>query len=178
MPTSNLHVAPYVLEYVHSVQATLALKRPLRLLDVGPGRGKYGYLLREYVDPAMEVDALEAWVPYITDFALGAIYHNVLAGDILEASPTLLARYDVVLMADIIEHLDKGPALDLLDRLPGYVVVSTPRDFFHNPANLPPTETHRSHWTPDDFTINPRFIDLHAHVLDVYAGLLTLLGPK
>ena len=57
-------------------------------------------------------------------------------------------------MVDVIEHLEKIPALDLLARIRGRVVISTPELFFEQGGpgtGLPDSEIHRSHWTLDDF---------------------------
>lgn len=181
MPTSNLAVAPAVLHLVYLALEDAGFPRPgppARILDVGPGRGKYGYLIREFVDPDARVDAVEAWEPYITDFGLEHIYETVLAGDVLELPFTVLGSYDVVLMADVIEHIEKAPALELLDRIPGYVVISTPREFFENPAHLPHTEKHVSHWRLEELKANPRFMDYAANEYRNLGGLLVLLGPK
>lgn len=43
MPMSAYHCLPYVLEL-------LITARPARVLDAGAGFGKYGFLLREYLD--------------------------------------------------------------------------------------------------------------------------------
>lgn len=145
MPTSNLATWPAILNLIE-----LAPEHD-RILDVGPGYGKAGLLLREYLNTKPStVDAVEAWPGYVTD-RMRCIYDDVLVCNVLDLDPKTLASYDLVLMADVIEHIQKPEALKLLDRIPGYVVVSTPMDFFHNGHGLPPTEDHVSHWTLEDF---------------------------
>lgn len=143
MPTSNLALWPAILHLVWE-------KHPARVLDVGPGRGKAAGLLREYVDPAMRVDAVEAWPGYVTD-RLRAAYDEVLVADALTVPSGVLNGYDLVLMVEVVEHMDKTAALDLLGRIRCPVVVCTPAEFFHNGPNLPPTEDHVSLWTVADF---------------------------
>lgn len=146
MPTSSLHVAPQIIHLVHTADPHR------RVLDVGPGWGKYATLLREYLDDPPEViDAVEAWAPYIEDHNLRALYRQVYRADVLDLTDRVLAAYDVVLMVDVIEHLDLGDGFDLLARIPGRVVISTPATFFDNGPGLPPTETHRSLWLPEHF---------------------------
>lgn len=146
MPTSNLAIWPAILHLVHQVQ-------PSVILDVGPGRGKGAMLLREYIGcpPIVRVDAVEAWEPYVTP-RLKAVYDNVYIMDVLEMADHELERYDLVLMVDVIEHIDKPDAIGLLERIPGRVVVCTPEQFFQNPEHKEvPPEKHRSLWTVDDF---------------------------
>lgn len=142
MPTSNLHLAPDVITLVDQAH-------PTTILDVGPGRGKFGVLCREYVPSLGYIAAVEAWAPYVTPM-LYAIYDYVYVKDVRELTDETLAGYDLVLMSEVIEHLPKDEGLALLDRIPGHVVISTPEEFFPS-VDYPPTEKHVSHWTLDDF---------------------------
>ena len=180
MPSSNLAVAPLILHLVWQVRP---LDRPIRVLDVGPGHGKYGVLVREYVDPGAEVWAVEAWEPYVDDFRLRGIYDRVVVADVLSALTgdqdvvEAFAAADVVLLIDVIEHLPKNRALQLLDMIPGWVIVCTPRDFFPNPADLPHTEAHISHWTADDFPAD-RLDYVDAGALDSLGAVVVRLRPR
>ncbi len=175
MPSSNLAVAPSVLNMIWEKRIA---ERPLRILDVGPGWGKYALLIREYVDKDAQITAVEAWEPYIRDHRLWSLYDSVIDGDICDQSEEFLRQFDGVLMIDVIEHIPKEKALALIDKLPGWVIICTPRDFFENPAHLPPTEVHCSHWTLEEFSRRPRF-DTHApHILQDMAGILVRLKPE
>ena len=145
MPSSKLQLAHRVVHMVHQVRPHASI------LDVGPGWGKYGVLLREYLDGIERLEAVEAWEPYVTPM-LRAIYDKVWTDDVLAFSPSSLAQYDVVLMVDVIEHMEKGDALALLARIPGTVVICTPVEFFQNPeADEIPPERHRSVWSVQEF---------------------------
>ncbi len=165
MPTSNLYLTPEVLSLVQTTGAHT-------VLEVGPGHGKYGVLCREYA--AVEhIDAVEAWEPYISDFGLEGIYRRVYKGDACQLPDRVLATYDCVLMVDVIEHIAKDAALVLLDRIPGWVVVCTPQDFFLQPHEVP-TEHHISHWQVADVEHNPRL----EHWRYQMGGFLFRLRPK
>lgn len=140
MPSSLLALAPAVIHMVWETKAK-------RILDVGPGRGKYGLLIREYVGDPERLDAVELEPTYITP-RLTAIYDNVFLGDVCDY---VTYPYDLVLMLDVIEHIEKPKALALLDRLECQVIISTPMEFFENPSDLPDSERHVSHWTSTDF---------------------------
>lgn len=179
MPSSNLAVAPAVLAYMWEIRPP---DRPLKVLDVGPGWGKYAILTREYVDPYAELRAVEAWGPYVTGHRLRSLYDEVLEGNILDAlepGPVadLVDWADVVLIVDVLEHVAKAPALDVLARIPGYVVFSTPRDFFSNGPGLPPTEEHVSHWTVDDFAATGRLHGVDVSLLDI-GGIIGRLNAR
>jgi SAM-dependent methyltransferase len=178
MPSSNLTIAPTVL-------AMLAEVAPRRVLDVGPGHGKYGVLCREYLPTLERLDAIELEGRYVDRFPwLTAIYDRVAVGDICTAAafePEWLAGFDVVLMVDVLEHLTEGAATELLRRIPGRIVIATPRDFFQNPEAGEgwESERHRSLWTSTSIAEaagRPLEVD------DVWAwgigGVVVRVGPK
>lgn len=168
MPTSNLAVWPTILWMAESA-------KPHRtVLDIGPGHGKAAVLLREYLnEPPTRIDACEAWPDYVDQFDLRRLYHAVIEQDATLLTADVLAGYDLVLMVDVIEHMQKDAALELLDRIPGWVVICTPVAFFHNGPNLPPTEEHVSHWTQDDWSAMARC----EHVTEVIGGWVVRLRP-
>lgn len=142
MPTSNLHLAPDVITLIDQAH-------PRTVLDVGPGRGKFGILVREYVPTLDSIEAVEAWEPYVTSL-LQCIYDFVHVQDVRDMPDDRLASFDLVLMSEVIEHMPKEDGLALLDRIPGHVVVTTPEQFFPS-VDYPPTERHVSHWALEDF---------------------------
>ncbi len=174
MPTSSLGVWPRLIHVCWEVN-------PRRILDVGPGHGKAGILLREYIGtvargngPIERVDAIEVEPRYAAAFPwLTAVYDDVYHGDIVDQGPEMLAAYDLVLFADSLEHIDKETALNLLARIPGRVVLCTPLDFFQNPeADEWPSERHRSHWHARDF---PGRVE---HVEELLGALIVRLAPR
>lgn len=178
MPTSNLAVAPTVLAYAWEARPT---DRPYRVVDVGPGHGKYAVLVREYIDPLAELVAIEAWAPYVADFRLDCLYDHVVVADVrsLDTRVTNWLRWaDTVLILDVLEHIPKTEALAVLDRIPGHVVFSTPRDFFDNGPGLAPTEEHVSHWTPDDFAATGRLHGIDERTLTELGGIVGRLNPQ
>lgn len=146
MPTGNLLVAERAVTFAGTIETP-----PQTVLDVGCGYGKYGVLLREYLESHPVVDGVEAWEPYIKDHKLKGIYRRVYLQDVTEMETETLNNYDLVMMGDVIEHIEKDAALDLLKRISGWVIICTPFDHFHTDEGLPPTEAHVSHWTEQDF---------------------------
>lgn len=174
MPSSNLAVAPTVLNFLWEKRP---VDRPLRVLDVGPGWGKYATLIREYVDPNAHITGLEAWAPYVVDHQLAAKYDVIWTGDARTASPSFFDQFDAVLIIDVIEHMTKTEGFDLIARIAGWVIVSTPRDFFSNGPGHPPTEEHISHWSLEDFTALDRFDVYDLPALRDLGGIIVRLKP-
>lgn len=148
-----------------------------RILDVGPGFGKYGLLMREYLSVKPDrLDAVEAEGRYLTEFRwLAAIYDRIHNAYVENLPDDVLAEYDLVFMGDVLEHLDERVARRLLDRIPGRVVIATPRDFFQNPEwKTHPSEKHRSAWTAADFGDR---VELDASN-DALAAVVVRLAPQ
>lgn len=143
MPTSDINNIASVVHLAWEIA-------PERILDIGPGRGKYGLLLREYLEEPVFIDAIEVEPRYVTS-RLEAIYDQVTVGSIMDHLPDL-DRYDLVLMVDVLEHLTKEEGQAVLDACHAPVIVATPREFFQNPEwESYPSEEHRSLWAVDDF---------------------------
>jgi SAM-dependent methyltransferase len=143
MPTSEQWQIPRVLD-------VLVSERPQTVLDVGTGHGKYGYLAREYANP-MRVDGVDAVPPRFS------AYDHFYLGDLRELAQLLPAeppRYDLALLIDVIEHLEKEEGHRLLTELllrARRVLVATPWGFRAQEVSGSPFETHRSGWFPWDF---------------------------
>ncbi len=152
MPTSKLSYAlPVTLAACHA-QRERRTGGPYRVLDVGPGYGKYGLILREYLTPPTVIDAVEAERRYCTP-RLRAIYDSVIVNDARRLHQHALDRYDLIVMVDVIEHLSIEEGQSFLNRCHGSVIVTTPTVFFQNPEAEQgwPTEEHRSFWRAADF---------------------------
>lgn len=149
MPTSFLDVVPLTVQAIKDMN-------PESVLDIGPGYGKYGMLIREYVDHwpwHIKLDAVEAFPEYLERMQTRNVYEFLYEDDFKEAVVT--QHYDLALMIDVIEHFEKPAgfaalvkALQIADK----VLVSTPA----NPApqgaeygNI--YETHLSEWNALDF---------------------------
>lgn len=157
MPTSEHWQIPHIVD-------VLQRERPRTVLDVGAGWGKYGLLAREYAD-AERVDALDVIRPRYP------VYDQVHIGDALDLDrvlPAEPARYDLALLIDVIEHLEKADGwrlLEALTRRARRVLVATPWGFRRQEIAGLPYETHRSGWYPWEFGRRYR-----AHLTRVFPG--------
>lgn len=81
------------------------------ILDIGCGHGFYIKLLKDHFQ---KFDAVEVWQPYIEEYKLTEMYDNVFNVNILDFE---FDHYDIIIMGDILEHLSREDAKNLLNRL-------------------------------------------------------------
>ncbi len=162
MPVStSVHIS-------HCLQLIINL-RPKTILDVGCGFGLWGFLCREYLDVAetrvwpdkwdMRIDGIEYFEPYILDHQR-YLYDSIQIGDIRDLAPQV-DEYDLIITGDVIEHMDKPEAEDVLDTLHAKakmaMLVNIPigTGWDHPICHGNPAELHRSEWTNEDFLFFP-----------------------
>ena len=138
---------------------------PHSVLDVGTGFGKYGILCREYLelwdgtqqysDFKRRIDGVEAFSPYITPLH-NYVYDNLYVEDMRELVAKLDYSYDLVLLIDVLEHLQYTRWKTSV----GEVIIKKFRDIGLNskrPSNQKSAfgntfETHKSRWTKKDIS--------------------------
>jgi hypothetical protein len=165
--------------------------KPKTILDIGKGFGKYGFLIHEFAgvdnrqrpDPqrtlaqqsGIAIDAVDinpdySW-PHISH-----LYREVKIGDVGSLYQSL-PHYDLILMTDVIEHLDKTVALEMVKFFVGRgstMLISTPVDYFQQDLYESEAEHHISHWTKKDFEMPGMFVDRQ----NVYPGRIFLVSAK
>lgn len=82
-----------------------------KILDVGPYDGRWADRLGVYFN---NIDAVEAFEPYVEHFSLNSKYNNVFISDIMNFE---FDYYDVIIMGDILEHLTVEQSRELIDRI-------------------------------------------------------------
>src|SRR4028118_1346287 len=134
MPTSDLY-------NITSIMSVVCHLKPTTILDIGCGFGKYGVLMREYLELWQEKLHPESWKTNIVAIDAFAGYHNpiwdlvynhVKIGDAKAILPTL-GNFDLILIADVIEHFEKPDAINLVKsclKQAKVVIISTPRHFY------------------------------------------------
>lgn len=134
---------------------------PMKVLDIGIGNGRYGFLSRDLLDTPFDenpkriiLEGIEGFEKYITDFHR-KIYDNIYIGNCYDLVEALPNDYDLILFLDVIEHLDKEQGEKLIKILLSKtknIIIATPcgyvpqDDVFGNEY-----ERHHSGWTKKDF---------------------------
>jgi hypothetical protein len=136
MPVSNYSNVGPIMNNIR----VLHRQQPINtVLDIGIGFGKYGFMLREFLDIRVKrynkedwkatIDGIEAYAPYVNNLHK-FIYDRVYVGDVMEIYPTL-PPYDLIIMSEVIEHLDKDDGMKLLlhIRFNNALIITTPQVF-------------------------------------------------
>lgn len=127
---------------------------PTKVIDIGPGWGKYGLACREYLPHLETLHAVE-----VTEGKLPTqqtIYDWVYIGDARDDAYTrkFWSRWDTVLMVDVIEHMTIDEGRALLRKLVHSgcsVIVATPKEFIEQHDDNNPYESHVSLWNWKSF---------------------------
>jgi len=111
--------------HVPRVMRMVRKHKPMSVLDVGIGFGKWGYLFREALDASnghplpdqweSQIDGVEIFEDYIGK-PQKAVYDKIYIGDICELVETM-GDYDMIFSADVIEHIEKLQALWLIGEM-------------------------------------------------------------
>ncbi len=163
MPSSVSEVIPCMIETIQKI-------KPTSILDIGVGFGKWGFLLREYLELwggkdsilsksknfswALKIDGIEVYKEYIKDLQR-LIYNKIFIGNVLQVIDQI-DNYDLLIMADVLEHFEKKEGTILLEKMftrsNKAILITTPIVFWpqealYNNSN----ECHKSIWANTDF---------------------------
>lgn len=136
------------------IRGFLATNRFKDYLDIGPGAGKYGKMIKEII-PEAKVACIEAENKYIEQFDLNSIYdivHHSKAEYFFDDKPDFTT--DIVIIGDCIEHLKKSDGLDLINYLAyrcRYILIIFPSKYIQYTSNGSIFEAHLSVWNKHDF---------------------------
>lgn len=145
---------------------------PRRILDIGPGSGKWAKVLGGR--PEVQVDGqhwtgLEVFPRYILDYDLTTLYDRIIVDDVRNVDHIddltvadgfswgmeLAPRYDLIIMGDVLEHLQPDEADRVMRRLHGCgsaLLIAGPIIPFEQGAwGGNEHETHHWHPTVDDW---------------------------
>ena len=145
MPSSYVDSVPGVIHLLESYG-------PRRIVDVGPGWGKYGLMIREYFPKVQQLDCVE--VEQGRKPIQDLIYDEVVISDARVLPSEFWEQYQVAMLIDMIEHMSLEDGHELLwtiQRAKCSVVVSTPKVFVEQEDPDNPYEKHISLWSWEEF---------------------------
>jgi len=154
MPSSNPSLIPTISKWIWTLN-------PNSILDVGCGFGRYGFLCRDILDICkgrykksewgVKIDGIEIFKYYITPMH-EYLYDEIIIGDIRKDE---IGNYDLIILGDVIEHIEKEEGLRLVSRLLRkckWMIIQTPHGFMKQGTVFGnPNEEHISSWYPEDF---------------------------
>jgi len=82
------------------------------MLDIGVGCGTYAKMF-----PDAEWTGVEAWEPYVGEYKLRDMYKNLIVADARTIHTWPTDYYDVVFAGDVLEHMPRNDAEELVSRL-------------------------------------------------------------
>lgn len=183
MPSSHLYK-------INEITELILLTQPKKLVDVGAGFGKYGFLAREYLELwggdeednysgdfgkwKHRIDAVEGFAKFVTPLQR-EIYDNIYIGEATETVRKLKTKYDLVLLIDIIEHVSEKDGIRLLKdclKISKNVIVVTPKDIgVQEDEYGNEYMRHRHQWKKRDFTrYGPHFFIPNDISIIAYVG--------
>jgi hypothetical protein len=150
MPNSSWEHADW------AVERFVQLHDGATVVDVGPGSGKWSKLLRDGQRRSRgdRWIGLEVHAPYVERFNLPSLYDEVVVGDVRD-EPDLLLMADVVILGDVLEHLEEQQARDLCAALVaagvGLLVAGPIVEYPQGSWEGNDHEAHLWHPTPQDW---------------------------
>lgn len=120
------------------------------ILDVGAGDGRWGKLLKGKVK---RIVALEIWPPYIRKYSLHSLYDGVFVMDAKKFDGW--ADFDVVILGDVLEHMERDDAITLINKLKNagvrtYLTVPVSTCIQDGTVYRNPYETHLDQWSDEE----------------------------
>lgn len=112
--------------HISDVLGIYLKKNPQKVLDVGIGFGKWGTLFREYGDIFRGRYSKTEWKVRITGLEIfdkyrnpiyNYVYDEVFYGSVQDFLLSRKEDFDFIYAGDVIEHLDKETALNVINRL-------------------------------------------------------------
>jgi len=130
---------PFSVNALNNVCAEHILKiKPLSVLDIGPGEGKYGKLVKS-IYPDTVIDGVEPEWEWVGKFSLIKTYNELIHSTAEEFfKQDLTHKYDLIIMGDVIEHMFLNDAIGVVDA----ACYKGKHIMLIWPTNLPQDEEH------------------------------------
>lgn len=147
-------------EHLDWLRKRIAELNPRTILDVGMGRGNYGWFLRQDMHWQGRLVGIEIWAPYVSGpnpLAGGNLnyYNAVFIKDVRDAGPIIKETgADVIFAFDVIEHMPFLEGSVMIQRLREHtkeLLVSVPIvPYPQGPLHGNPHEAHQHDWTVEE----------------------------
>jgi len=143
---------PYSTGYFKTETKDYILKnypKDVRILDVGAGCGTYSDLLKPL--GYTNIDCVEVFPEYVSQFNLKEKYNNVFIGDITKLTLDF-NNYDLIIFGDVLEHITLSESKKLLEKInEKSILIGIP---FESPQGEHFGNIYETHLQPDLTLIN------------------------
>jgi len=144
------------------------VKKNSKILDVGFGAGAYGKLLRAFYYE--NIDGLDVYGENINEMGLHLIYDNIYIENIMDFN---FKYYDLIIMGDILEHIELDSAKKLLltfieKSKCGQMIISVPYEYEQDELY---GNYHEKHLQPH---INKEYMEKHYPYLNLLSQEIIL----
>ena len=134
---------------------------------IGVGFGKFGFLIRQYLDLrpdkkggfekwSINLDGIEIHEDYLTPVH-DYIYDEIFIGNAIDILSEKNLYYELILAVDVIEHFNKEDGIIFMNLCKGRssnLIISTPYIYYEQGEEYNNIyETHLSGWDVEDFKI-------------------------
>jgi len=97
--------------------------KDINILDIGAGVGTYSDLLSPH--GYKNIDCIEIFEPYVTDYNLRSKYREVFVDDIVKTNIDF-DNYDLLIFGDVFEHISEQDCKILMDKIKSDVIIAIP----------------------------------------------------
>lgn len=148
----KIPVLKYIIENVNKYET---------ILDAGFGAGAYGKLLKALY--YQNIDGLDVYDKHINEMGLNLIYDSIFIENITDFD---FEYYDLIILGDIIEHLDLESAKQLLlkfinENKCSQMIISVPYEYEQDELY---GNSHEKHLQPE---INEKYMEKHYPFLNL-----------
>jgi len=164
-------------ENIHTILTAVFNSGAKKILDVGGGMGKFAILIREEdlslqaqagnmtPHPSIQIDCCEDTKFFTEQPYHDFIYDNHYHVDVFSLDFPM--DYDLYLFIDTVEHWDKEKAKEMLSKLPGKKLISTPKNTtMYEEHFYGDSRHHISQWNEKDFNGQDFSTDLsHIYII-------------
>lgn len=152
-----------------------------RILDIGAGSGTYSNLYSSVHLPRSKFtwEAVEIWEPYVEKFSLRDKYDSVHITGAIEFFKTSQECYDLVFMGDVVEHMTKEQAVEMVEmakQVCRLIIISIP--IVHYPQDEYEGNPYEAH-VKDDWSVQEvleTFTDVVSYGVESEIGVFCIAG--
>jgi phospholipid N-methyltransferase len=126
---------------------------PLSVLDIGPGFGFWGYMVKAYLDLEPYITGVEINPNCVSRLKRLNLYDRIWTGDASDLGEWSKDNYDLAVLSHVIEHLETDEAIQLIAHLKTIthkiIIICPEGDALVQHEQ--PGYSHLSQWTASDF---------------------------